>query len=121
MDQTILKQHGIRYEDGVQRCMGDNELYETVLVEFLEDTTVAVAAKALQNQDWQGVFDQLHTLKGVAGNLDMADLYADSCALVEKLRNNAAPDATEIARDFSALKSRYEFVQQGIRLAMKQG
>lgn len=86
MDQEACKNHGIEYEDGLARFVGNVALYEKFLKQFPDDPCYKQLKEALDKQDIDTAFQAAHTLKGVTGNLSMKDLYDKVCVVVEQLR-----------------------------------
>jgi len=86
MNQQECMEVGINYEEGVSRFVGNAQLYEKFLREFLRDTTFAELSAAMQKGDVEAAFRAGHTLKGRTGNLSLTALYAHLVALVDALR-----------------------------------
>lgn len=116
MDIKILNSHGIDYDKGVARFMGDSQLYEMVLVAFLSDTTMERAEKCYAEKDYPGLFSCAHEMKGSCGNVDMTELYLAASVLVDLLR---AKNCDEKAIDdaFTELRRRYTLARDGIEAA----
>ena len=74
MDRQKLIDAGIDYDSGVERLMGNTEMYERFLQMFLDDDSFKNLDAAMQSQNYQEAFLQAHTLKGVAGALDQYKL-----------------------------------------------
>lgn len=67
---------GVDWESGVKRLMGNEQLYRKLLSKFVSgygDTGERVR-EALKAGDRQKAHAELHTLKGVAGNLSLIPL-----------------------------------------------
>lgn len=114
MNTDILKRAGIDYDSGLDRFMGDAELYETVLAMFLDDCSLQKAGDARAKGDYPAMFEAMHELKGVAGNEDMTDLYKASCELVELLRGGSDYDYAAIDRSFDEVSRSYAAAKAGI-------
>lgn len=113
MNIEILKKAGIDYDSGLDRFMGDTELYGTVLNLFLADHTMDDAVSAREREDFRAMFETMHELKGIAGNEDMTELYRAICPLVELLRE-APYDASAIDGAFGQVRELYRTAKQGI-------
>jgi HPt (histidine-containing phosphotransfer) domain-containing protein len=87
MNKEKLLDAGIDYDDGVERLMGNAEMYESFLQMFLKDDSFAALEKAMAEKDYQKAFVEAHTLKGVVGNLSMKKLYDELVPFVDMLRN----------------------------------
>ena len=66
------------------RFLGDEALYEACFRQFLADPAFGALETAM---DGAAAFEAAHTIKGVAGNLGLTELYHAACALVEPLRH----------------------------------
>ena len=119
MNTEILREYGIGYEKGVARCMGDSELYESILLIFLRDDTMLRAETALKSKDYSMLFECMHELKGVCGNAELNELYAVVSSFVELLRGGNASD-DEISLLYVRTESVYNKVKQGILLAKSE-
>lgn len=71
-----LKRNGIDYDEAMDRFGGNEALFERLASKFLDDTHFAALEQALADGDDATALREAHTLKGVAGNLSFADLYA---------------------------------------------
>lgn len=116
MDIARLEEGGVNYRKGVDRFLGDAELYEQVLISFLNSDLLARAQKAYEARDCRGLFRCAHEMKGASGNADMEELYLVSCALTELLRNKE-PDAAALDAAFIRFGDTYETAMNAIREA----
>lgn len=106
MDKQKMIDAGIDYDGGVQRLMGNEEMYEKFLKMFLSDDSFTSLQKAMDEKNYAEAFAQAHTLKGVVGNLSMKRLYDKLVPFVDMLRNEAdIPGAVE---HFPEVKKLYE-------------
>ena len=86
MNKSILTQAGIEYDKGVERCVGNAGLYESLLARYSEDPRLADAAKWLEQRDYDSLFAYIHEIKGVTGNLSIMRVYNLASELTEILR-----------------------------------
>lgn len=86
MDKEKCIQAGIDYDSGLARFMGHSDLYEKYLGKFLEDDSYSQLETAMATGDVQASFQAAHSLKGVAGNLSLMDLYNAVVPFVDALR-----------------------------------
>ncbi|NMP38362.1 MAG: Hpt domain-containing protein [Clostridiales bacterium] len=100
MNISLLKTGGIDYEEGIGRFVGNSELYESLLKSFCEENDFDKAKAAVEAGDTRNLFELIHTMKGVTGNLSLTPLYRACCELTEKLR----------AEDYSDLKVHFDTV-----------
>ncbi|MDO4546691.1 MAG: Hpt domain-containing protein [Clostridia bacterium] len=116
MNIARLEQAGVNYHKGVNRFLGDAELYELVLMSFLDSDILARSEDAYNSRDYKKLFECVHEMKGASGNADMEALYRISCTLTETLRNGN-PDAAQTDVQFSQFRDTYKATMQAIREA----
>lgn len=119
MDKEILLRHGIDYDKGLERFLGEEELYQEVLAAFLDLDCLDKAVSAYDSGDFKALFEVAHEVKGSSGNCDMTTLFATSSELCDLLRfgNYDESKITPLYRNFSeAYKSAYD----GIKAAINQ-
>ena len=104
MDREKCINAGIDYDQGVNRFMGNKELYEKYALKFLDDQTFAALVDAMKSKDVEQAFAQAHTLKGVAVNLSFNEFLSKVIPVVEALRSKNMPLAEEL---FPAAESEY--------------
>ncbi len=96
---------GANYRDLVQR-LGSEQFALLFAKKFLEDDSFANLEKALAANDAESAFRAVHTLKGVAQNLSLENLYRVSFTLTESLRNlHISSDCEPM---FEEVKKEYE-------------
>ena len=86
MNIRKLYEVGIDYKSGVQRCMGNYVLYENMLALFVEENDFYELVDIYNRRDYKQLFEYVHMMKGIAGNLSMKGLYDECFMLVETLR-----------------------------------
>lgn len=118
MNADILKKHGINYEKGVARFMSDAELYESVLEDILNDKAMSSAQKAFESGNMTELEERAHELKGVAGNMEMSELYRSASSLVILLRSKTYTE-DDVGELFEKFKKDYETVIAGVKAAMQ--
>ena len=80
------EQHGINYQEAMNRFFQDEDLYVSFLKKFPNDPSYNELIHALNKYDFVHAFEAAHKLKGVTGNLSLKTLYSNVCILVEELR-----------------------------------
>lgn len=71
-----LKGMGLDVDEGLDRVLGDASLYEMMLGMFVDSVRDnSVQAEDFDKEDLDGLIKQIHTLKGVTGNLALTPLY----------------------------------------------
>ncbi len=88
---------GADYDDVLHRLMDSEALVARFAGRFLDDASFAQLEEALAAQDAPGAFRAAHTLKGVAQNLGLVNLYAPASSLTEALRGGSLEGAEELA------------------------
>ena len=96
-----LRQYGANVDEGLQRCVNNEQLYLTLVNRFLDQNTFPDLKAAILDHDLEKAFHIAHSLKGVIGNLSLTPLYNVIYDLTEFLRNR-----TEM--DYSDYIQRYE-------------
>lgn len=88
MNKEKLASVGIDYTNAIRRFAGKEDIYDKYLVKFKSDTHMELAEKAFEEQDYSGVLNEIHTLKGVVGTLGMDALYEACSEVVAAIRAN---------------------------------
>ena len=107
-----LVEAGIDVDDALARLMQNEGLLMRLLRAFLQDANFAQLQEALAKGDVSGAFTAAHTLKGVAGNLSMKDLFARGSEVVECLRGG---DLGAAAEKMPAVEAAYRKVVDALR------
>ena len=68
--------------EGIKRMMNNPKLYFRLLTKFVNDTKLDTLEKAFADGDAAKIQGEVHTLKGLAGNLSLPLLY-DRCLEME--------------------------------------
>lgn len=108
LDREQLAEYGINYDAGLKRFMGKDAMFERFLLKFLTDPSYESLKAAVESENCEEAFAQAHTLKGVAANLAMDDLY------------KPVYDATEAFRggDFEAGKALFPQITEKYELVI---
>lgn len=96
-----LRKYGANVDEGLQRCVNNEQLYLTLVNRFLDQNTFPDLKAAILDHDLEKAFHISHSLKGVIGNLSLSPLYDIIYQMTELLRNR-----TEM--DYSDYIQRYE-------------
>lgn len=106
---------GENYEDVFSR-FGDEAFLKRFVIKFLDDPCFSDLKTALSRRDTEAAFRAAHTLKGICLNLGFQDLYKESAAVTERLRecvkSESAPANSRVPMN---LESRYQALIQKIR------
>lgn len=89
MDEKFRKQmeeNGADVETTLKRFLGKEELYLKFIKKFQDDKSLEGLQERYDNVDYEGVFEKVHSLKGVAGNLGLNPIYEISAQICDLLR-----------------------------------
>jgi hypothetical protein len=98
MNKQLLANCGIDYDSGVEKFLGESELYESLLINFLDDNTFDQAKQCADHNDVDGVLKNIHAMKSVTGTLCMNRLYQKCCETVAYVRSG----------EYSLMKERFK-------------
>ncbi|NEO58568.1 MAG: response regulator [Okeania sp. SIO3B5] len=89
---------GIDVEEGVHRIGGNLNAYRQILWQFCEhnQNTLANIQATIATTDYTTARNQVHSIKGIAGNIGAKDLFAAASALEKSLQDNSP---TEVLQD----------------------
>jgi HPt (histidine-containing phosphotransfer) domain-containing protein len=79
--------------DGAKRVMNNTKLYIRLLAKFKEETTLDDIDAALAAGDFEKAQSASHTLKGVAGNLSLVELFKQCLELENQIKAKAPSPA----------------------------
>lgn len=91
--RAFLMDHGVDYNDAMERFAGNEELFLKLIGMFLDDTSMSNLVAAMEEGDWEQAEHRAHSLKGVAGNLSFETLYQESAAISRLLREGNVSEA----------------------------
>ncbi len=100
-------------EGALRRLYGNEELYKTCLIQFLDDPTMGELNAAGAAKAWDDAFTAAHALKWLAGNLGFVPLMHDVGRLVTIIRSGRSD---EIPDCLSSVNSRYRDITDAIRM-----
>ena len=115
MNESIklrLTQGGVRVDELLDRLGGSEALVERFMKRFLQDTNFQTLCRAMEAGSAEEAIAASHTLKGMCGNLSMADLIPQFTRQVALLR---AGDWQGAAAMMPQLRADYDRVTQAIR------
>jgi len=95
-DDVVL----INFDEGVKRVMNNPKFYVKMLVKFKDDPGMSNLNAALSAGDMEKAQAQAHTVKGLAGNLSLTELYKQSLELETQIKARAVnPDQITKLKD----------------------
>lgn len=87
-----LKSFGANTEDGLARCMNNEEFYLKMVNMGLADERFEALGPVLEKGDKTEAFELAHALKGVLGNLAITPIYEPFSEMTELLRSKEDAD-----------------------------
>lgn len=89
-----LKELGVNVDEGLERVLDDEALYETMLSMFID----RVEGNPIRIEDFDGdnldeLIGKVHALKGLTGNLAMTPLFEGYLQALDLLRTGSALEA----------------------------
>jgi len=76
-------------EDGKKRVMNNGKLYAKLLTKFKADTNLADLIAFAEAEDWEKAQVAAHTLKGIAANLSLSELYKQSLDVETQIKSKS--------------------------------
>lgn len=87
-----LKEYGANVEEGLGRCLNNEEFYLKLVRMAVQDTGFEKLKEAVENKDMTASFEAAHALKGMLGNLALTPVFAPASEMTELLRNGEDAD-----------------------------
>ena len=91
-----LKEIGVKPEDGLKRCLNNEDFYLKLVKMVPEDQGFQKLQDSLAAQDLDGAFEAAHALKGVLSNLSLTPICEPVEEITELLRNRTEMDYSEL-------------------------
>jgi HPt (histidine-containing phosphotransfer) domain-containing protein len=90
----------INFDEGVKRVMNNAKLYIKLLTKFKTDTNLDELLNALAASDLEKAQGAAHTIKGVAANLSLSELFKQILELEIQIKAKSVnPDQTETVKN----------------------
>ena len=90
----------INVEEGTKRVMNNSKLYAKLLVKFKDDHSLSDLKEFLSAGDMEKAQAAAHTLKGLAANLSLTELFKQSLELETQIKGGSIkPDQIAIVED----------------------
>ncbi len=115
--KQIFKENGIDVYESIDRLMGMEDLYDSLILEFLEDENFDTMKRYLEEGDAASAFNAAHALKGVAGNLGMVKFYHKFHPVVEMLRRG---ELDEASKEIKGIELEYRNIKRLIKENIKK-
>ena len=101
-----LRSIGISPEDGLGRCLNNEEFYLSLVKMIPGDEGFSKLEEALGKRDLDAAFEAAHALKGVLGNLSLNTIYDPVVEITELLRARTDTDYSDLMADILAKRDR---------------
>jgi HPt (histidine-containing phosphotransfer) domain-containing protein len=86
----------INEEEGKKRVMNNGKLYAKLLTKFKTDTNLSDLVAFASAQDWEKAQTAAHTIKGIAGNLSLTELFNQSLDVETQIKaKSLKPESLE--------------------------
>lgn len=95
MDEKFRKQmeeNGADVETALKRFLGKEELYIKFIKKFRDNNNLESLHENYENGNYEEVFENAHSLKGVAGNLGLDPIYDVSSKMCDLLRGKQSAE-----------------------------
>ena len=99
-----LKEYGANVDEGLQRCMGNEDFYLKMVNLMLADNSIDKLKDAIAANNLDAAFEAAHALKGVASNLSLTPISEPAIEITELLRNRTEMDYSELVAKIVAQK-----------------
>jgi HPt (histidine-containing phosphotransfer) domain-containing protein len=76
----------INEEEGKKRVMNNGKLYAKLLTKFKADTNLVDLAAFAEAEEWEKAQIAAHTLKGIAANLSLTELFNQSLDIESQIK-----------------------------------
>lgn len=110
--KEVCEKLNAEYDETLARFGGMESMYAKFLKKFLEDSTFSELQQAYQDKNYPEIESTAHTLKGVAGNLGLTNLFSVSNTLVQKIREHHIEEVPII---YEKIVKEYEFTVNTIK------
>ena len=86
----------INAEEGKKRLMNNGKLYAKLLGKFKTDTKIDDLMSFVEAQEWEKAQAEAHTIKGVAANLSLTELFNQSLEVETQIKGKSVkPNSLE--------------------------
>jgi len=79
----------INAEEGIKRVMNNGKLYAKLLTKFKDGTNLNDLIASAEAQDWEKAQGAAHTIKGIAANLSLTELFNQSLNVETQIKEKS--------------------------------
>lgn len=91
-----LKSLGVNTDEALERLGGNSSLYERMLLKFKDMIKNSSAQMDFKCNDYSGIIEVAHAIKGASGNLSITPVYEAYSEIVRLLREQQPGQAEKI-------------------------
>lgn len=102
-----LKELGANIEDGLERCMNNEEFYLQMAEMAMNDPAFEQLDEMVRAGDLDGGFEKAHALKGVLNNVSLSSLAEPVMEITEYLRARTEMDYSDLLDRINAVLEDY--------------
>ncbi|MDR1618955.1 MAG: Hpt domain-containing protein [Treponema sp.] len=105
----------INYEEGVKRVLNNNRLFVKLLAKFKAETNLDDLGAALAAGDMEKAQAAAHTVKGVAANLSLTELYKQALEIETQIKARSVKEGA-----LETVKNVYEETVKSVEKVIEQ-
>ena len=94
-----LKDFGANTEEGLSRCINNEDFYFRMIRMAVADKSYGALSDAIERKDLDAAFEAAHSLKGILGNLALTPMYNTVAEMTELLRARKDTDYSPYLED----------------------
>ena len=98
---------GVDLDDAMRRFQGNEALYKRLLLKFLSQAANLNAEVYFEEGNYDKALENVHTMKGLAANLSLANLYDAYSEVVNLLRSGQYVEARDKYLNILPLEEEY--------------
>ena len=102
-----LAAYGANVEEGLSRCMGNEDFYLRLVGMAKSEGGFDQLEQALAENNLRAAFEAAHSLKGVLANLALTPLFEPVSEITELLRAETPMDYSELLEKINTEKERF--------------
>ena len=103
-----LRALGVNVEEGMERCLNNEDFYLKMVGKCLEDPKFEQLGEAIKDPDLDEAFELAHALKGVVSNLSLTPLQDIVSEITELLRARKQMDYSELYAKMMQCKGAFD-------------
>lgn len=96
MNYEFLKNQNFDVDGAIERFAGKSELFEKYIRLFIQEQSFFQLEDAVKNMNYKEAENNVHALKGLAGNLGINSVYNASSHMLKELRTGDKNKAMEL-------------------------